>query len=50
MGTWHVRGGKRRGAYRTLVKKPEGKKPFGKPTSRLEDNIKLHIQKWYENT
>ena len=24
--------------------KPEGKRPFGRPTRRWEDNIKLHLQ------
>jgi len=45
IGMWRVRRGKRRGAYRTLVEKLEGKIPLVKPTSRWEDNIKLHIQK-----
>jgi hypothetical protein len=45
MGIRHVRGGKRRGAYRTLVEKPEGKIQLGKPTTRWEGNIKVHIQK-----
>jgi hypothetical protein len=31
----------RRGAYRVLVGKPEGKRPLGKPRRRLEDNIKM---------
>jgi hypothetical protein len=30
----------KRGAYRILVSKPEGKKPFGSPRRRWEDNIK----------
>jgi len=29
-----------RSAYSVLVKKPEGKKPLGKPRPRWEDNIK----------
>ena len=37
----HVaRTGQRRGAYRILVWKPEGRKPLGRPTHRWEDNIK----------
>jgi hypothetical protein len=28
-----------RNAYDILVKEPEGKKPFGRPKSRCEDNI-----------
>jgi hypothetical protein len=33
--------GKRRGAYRVLVEKPEGKRPLGRPRRRWEYNIKL---------
>jgi hypothetical protein len=33
--------GERRGAYRTLVLKPEGRRPLGRPRRRWEDNIKL---------
>jgi hypothetical protein len=33
--------GDRRGAYRILVEKPDGKIPLGKPSRRWEDNIKL---------
>ena len=41
----HVaRVGKRRGVYRVLVGKPEGKKPLGKPRRRWEDNIKMALQ------
>ena len=41
--------GERRGTYRVLVKKPEGKRPFGRPRRRLEgckweDNIKMYLQ------
>jgi len=36
--------GKRRGAYMVLVKKPEGKRPLGRPRLRWEDNIKIHLQ------
>jgi hypothetical protein len=32
--------GERRGAYRALVGKPEGRRPLGSPRSRWEDNIK----------
>jgi len=35
----------RRGAYRVLLGKPEGKKPLGKPRRRWEDNIKTDHQK-----
>ena len=39
-----VRMGKRRGAYRVLVGKRDGKRPRGKPRRRLEDNIKMDLQ------
>jgi hypothetical protein len=35
----------RRGVYRGLVGKPEGKRTFGRPMRRLEDNIKTDLQK-----
>jgi hypothetical protein len=35
---------KRRGAYRVLVGKPEGKRPLGRSRRRFEDNIKMHLQ------
>jgi len=34
----------RRGVYRVLVGKPEGKIPLGRPRRRWEDNIKTDIQ------
>jgi len=36
--------GDRRGVYRVLVGKPEGKRPHGRPRSRWEDNIKMNLQ------
>ena len=36
--------GKRRGAYRVLVRKPEGKIPLGRPRFRWEDNINMDLQ------
>jgi len=36
--------GERRGLYRVLVGKPEGKRPHGRPRSRWEDNIKIDLQ------
>jgi len=36
--------GERRGAFRVLVGKPEGKKPLGRPRRRWEDNIKMDLQ------
>jgi hypothetical protein len=41
----HVaRMGKRRGAYRVLVGKPEGRRPLGRPRRRWEDNIKTDLR------
>ena len=34
----------RRGVYRVLVGKYEGKRPLGKPSCRWEGNIKMDIQ------
>jgi len=34
----------RRGVYRILVGKPEGKKPHGRPRRRWENNIKMALQ------
>jgi len=34
----------RKGAYRVLVRKPDGKKPLGRPRHRVEDNIKVELQ------
>jgi len=36
--------GERRGVYRVLVGKPEGKRPMGRPRIRWEDNIKIDLQ------
>jgi len=36
--------GERRGVYRVLVRKPEGKRPPGIPRRRWEDNIKMNLQ------
>jgi hypothetical protein len=36
--------GKRRGVYRDLVGKPNGKRPLGIPRRRWEDNIKKGLQ------
>jgi hypothetical protein len=42
---WHVAlMGERRGVYRVLVGKSEGKRPLGRPRRRWEDNIKLCLQ------
>jgi len=34
----------RRGVYRVLVEKPEGKRPLGRPRHRWEDYIKTDLQ------
>jgi hypothetical protein len=34
----------RRGVYRVLVGKPEGKRQFGIPSRKWEDNIKMDLQ------
>ena len=40
----HVaRMGERRGVYRVLMGKPEGKRPRGRPRRRWEDNIKMDL-------
>ena len=36
--------GDRRGAYRVLVSRPEGKRTLGSPKRRREDNIKIDLQ------
>jgi len=41
----HVaRMGERRGEYRVLAGKREGKRPPGRPRRRWEDNIKVNLQ------
>ena len=34
----------RRGVYRLLLGKPDGKRPLGKPRRKWEDNIKMDVQ------
>jgi hypothetical protein len=42
---WYVaRMAERRGVYRILVGKPEGKGPLGRSRLRCEDNIKMNLQ------
>jgi hypothetical protein len=42
---WHVaRTGERRGVYRVLMGKPEGKRSLGRPRHRWENNIKMYLQ------
>jgi hypothetical protein len=45
----------RRGVYRVLVGKPEGRRPVGRPKRRWEDSIKMDLQEmecegmdWFE--
>jgi hypothetical protein len=41
----HVAGmGEKRGAYRILVGRPEGRRPLGRPRRRWEANIKTYLQ------
>jgi len=32
------------GVYKVSVGNPEGKRPFGRPRCRMEDNIKMYFQ------
>jgi hypothetical protein len=36
--------GQRRGAYRALVGKPEGRRPLERPRGKWEYNIKMNLQ------
>jgi hypothetical protein len=36
--------GEERGVCRVLVRKPEGKRPLGRPRRRWEDNISIDLQ------
>jgi hypothetical protein len=36
--------GERRGAYRALVGKPEGRRPLGRPICIWKDNIKMDLR------
>jgi hypothetical protein len=47
--------GERKGVYKVLVGKPEGKRPLGRARRRWEDNIKIDLQEvgcggvdWFE--
>jgi len=44
MGGAYSKYGERRGIYRVLVGKSEGKTPLGRPRSRWVDNIKMYLQ------
>jgi len=42
--------GEERGVYRVLVRKPEGRRPLGRPRRRWVDNIRVDLQEvgcWY---
>jgi hypothetical protein len=39
-----ARMGERRGVYRVLVGKPEGKRPLGRRRHKWEDNIRMDLQ------
>jgi hypothetical protein len=36
--------GEKRGVHRSLVGKPEGKRPLGRHSRRWEDNVKIDFQ------
>jgi hypothetical protein len=38
-----VRVGEKRNVYRSLIGKPEGKRPLGRPRRRWIDNIKMDL-------
>jgi len=42
-GAWSTYG-ESGGVYRSLVAKPEGKRPLGRSRSRWEDNSKMDLQ------
>jgi len=43
-GVCSAYGGERRGVYRVLVGKPEGKRTLGRPKRRREHNFKMDLQ------
>jgi hypothetical protein len=36
--------GERRGTYKALVRKPEGRRPLERPRHRWENNIKMYLR------
>jgi hypothetical protein len=46
--------GEKSGAYRILVRRPDGRRPLGRPRRRWEHNIKMDLQgvgwgmEWFE--
>jgi len=44
--SWACRAfGEKRGVYRVLMRKAQGKRPLGRPRLRWEENIKMDLQK-----
>jgi len=39
-----ARMGENRGVYRVSTENPEGNRPLGRPRSRWEDSIKMHLR------
>jgi hypothetical protein len=44
MGRAYSTNGEKRNAYRILVRKPEEKRPLGRPRCRWVDNIKMDLR------
>jgi hypothetical protein len=44
MGGHVARVGEKRGSYRILVGRPEGRRPLRRPRWRWEDNVKVDLQ------
>jgi hypothetical protein len=44
MGRASSTNGEKRNAYRILVRKPERKRPLGRPRRRWVDNIKIDLR------
>jgi len=38
--------GEKRGVYRVLLGKPEGRRPLGRPRRRWVDNIRMGLRRW----
>jgi hypothetical protein len=43
MGGVRRANGEKRSAYKLLVRKPEGKRPLGRPRCKWVDNIKINL-------
>jgi len=39
-----ARTGEKRGVYRVFVRKPQGKRPLGRPRRRWVDNVRMDLQ------